>query len=277
MGHALGLGEVEQDRAAPDEGRAVVEQQRRARGQARDEPVPHHPAAGGEVEQPVARLDVAVQLVLLQVLQQRAAGAVHDALGHAGRARGIQDVERMVERQLREVDLAARAIGRDEIVQRARALRHAPTGRGRSRDVGHDDDALARDGSRCDDLAPPWRASRAPCRCSSSRRRRTAPCGSIWPKRSSTPCTPKSGEHDDQMAPMLAAASIADHRLRHVRQVAGDAVARPARPRRAAPAPGATPARRARRAIRRRWTLSSPQNTSASRVVAPRAAGSRRS
>ena len=33
--------------------------------------------------------------------------------------------------------------------------------------------------------------------------------GSIWPKRSSTPCTPKSGEHDDQIAPMLVAASIA--------------------------------------------------------------------
>ncbi len=33
--------------------------------------------------------------------------------------------------------------------------------------------------------------------------------GSIWPKRSSTPCTPKSGEHDDQMAPRDVAPSIA--------------------------------------------------------------------
>ena len=86
------------------EGRAVVEQQRRARGQARDQPVPHHPAAGGEIEQPVAGLDVAVEPMLLQMLEQRAAGAVHDAFRHAGRARGIQDVERMVEGQPREGD-----------------------------------------------------------------------------------------------------------------------------------------------------------------------------
>ena len=33
------------------------------------QPVPHHPAAGGEVEEPVARAHVAVQLVFLQVLQ----------------------------------------------------------------------------------------------------------------------------------------------------------------------------------------------------------------
>ena len=33
--------------------------------------------------------------------------------------------------------------------------------------------------------------------------------GSIWPKRSSTPCSPKSGEQDDQTAPIEAAASMA--------------------------------------------------------------------
>jgi hypothetical protein len=33
--------------------------------------------------------------------------------------------------------------------------------------------------------------------------------GSVWPKRSSTPCTPKSGEAEVKMAPMLAAASMA--------------------------------------------------------------------
>ena len=43
-------GEVEQDVAVGMERRAVIEQQRRARGQRRDQPVPHHPAAGGEVE-----------------------------------------------------------------------------------------------------------------------------------------------------------------------------------------------------------------------------------
>jgi hypothetical protein len=33
--------------------------------------------------------------------------------------------------------------------------------------------------------------------------------GEIWPKRSTTPCTPKSGEQLDQTAPRLAVASIA--------------------------------------------------------------------
>ena len=36
---------------------------------------------------------------------------------------------------------------------------------------------------------------------------------------------PKSGEHDDQIAPRLAAASMAIERLGHVRQVAADPVA----------------------------------------------------
>ena len=105
--HPLGVGELPQHAAAVDERRAVVQQQRRAGREARHEPVPHHPAAGREVEQAVAGLHVAVQQVLLQVLQQRAAGAVHDALRHAGRARRVQDVERMIERQPRVVDRPA--------------------------------------------------------------------------------------------------------------------------------------------------------------------------
>src|SRR6267378_8373967 len=58
MGCPLGIGVVEQDTALFDEGRAVVEQKRRAGSQSGGEPVPHHPAEGGEVEQAVARLDV---------------------------------------------------------------------------------------------------------------------------------------------------------------------------------------------------------------------------
>ena len=38
-----------------------------------------------------------MQLVLFQVLQQGAANAVHDALGFAGGAGGVEDVERVVE------------------------------------------------------------------------------------------------------------------------------------------------------------------------------------
>ena len=142
MGHALDLGVVEEDVAAADEGRAVVEQQRRAGGEARDKPVPHHPAAGSEVEQPVARLHVAVQLVLLQVLQQGAARAVHDALRHAGGAGGVHDVERMVERQPLEADILRAGVRREELRQR-----HAVLHRGEvaaAAGIRHDDDALER-------------------------------------------------------------------------------------------------------------------------------------
>ena len=38
-----------------------------------------------------------MQLLLDQMLDQAAAGTMHDALGHACSARGIQDVERMIE------------------------------------------------------------------------------------------------------------------------------------------------------------------------------------
>ena len=79
--------------------RSVVEHQRRLRGERRHQPVPHHPAAGGEVEDSIAAADVAVELMLFQVLDQRPAGAMHDALGDAGRARRKHDVERMVERE----------------------------------------------------------------------------------------------------------------------------------------------------------------------------------
>ncbi len=90
------------------------------RRRGRDQPVPHHPAAGGEVEQAVARLHVAMQPMLLQVLQQRAAGAVHDALRHAGRAGGIHDVERMVERA------AARTRSRRPRCGAMKSAQHAP-------------------------------------------------------------------------------------------------------------------------------------------------------
>ena len=54
---------------------------------------------------PVVATDVGVQADLLEVLQQRAADTVHDALGHARSARGVHNVERMVERQLLEAHL----------------------------------------------------------------------------------------------------------------------------------------------------------------------------
>ncbi len=45
--------------------------------------------------------------MLLQVLQQRTAGAMHDAFGHAGRAGGEQDEQRVLEGQALEGDVLA--------------------------------------------------------------------------------------------------------------------------------------------------------------------------
>ena len=51
----LALREAEQRAQVRVARRAIVEQQPRLRRQPRHEPVPHHPAAGGEVEESVAR------------------------------------------------------------------------------------------------------------------------------------------------------------------------------------------------------------------------------
>ncbi len=79
--------------------RPVVEHQRGAARQAAHQPVPHHPAAGGEVEEAIVPVQVRVQQVLLQVLEQRAAGAVDDALGRARGARRVEDVHGVIEGQ----------------------------------------------------------------------------------------------------------------------------------------------------------------------------------
>ena len=65
----------------------VVEHQGRFACEGGNEPVPHHPATRREVEHAVAGAKVRVQPVFLQVLEQRTARAVDDALGLAGRAR----------------------------------------------------------------------------------------------------------------------------------------------------------------------------------------------
>ena len=105
------VGQVKQPVAVGVEGRSVVEHQGGAGSQAGGQPVPHHPASRREVEDAVSGTDVALQAVLHQVLEQDPTGPVHDALGPTGRARGVQDVEGMVERKVREPD-GVRAVGR---------------------------------------------------------------------------------------------------------------------------------------------------------------------
>ena len=102
QGQALPLRQVPEDAGLGVEGRAVVEHQGAAGGQGADQPVPHHPTAGSEEEQPVVAAQVRMQQMLLGVLQQGAANAVNDALGPARGAGRIQDVERSVEVELLE-------------------------------------------------------------------------------------------------------------------------------------------------------------------------------
>ena len=88
-------------------GVAVVQDDRRPRRRHRRQPVPHHPAARREVQDPVAGTDVEVQLLLLGVGEQHPAAAVHDALGHPGGPGAEQHVPRVVERQRLELDHGA--------------------------------------------------------------------------------------------------------------------------------------------------------------------------
>ena len=53
-------------------------------------------------------MDVAVQLMFFDMLEQRSSRSVHDALGRAGRSRGIQNVQRVIEGKPLEVDRFAR-------------------------------------------------------------------------------------------------------------------------------------------------------------------------
>ena len=77
--------------------------------QARHEVVPHHPAGRREPEEAVARPEVVVQGQHLVVLDEDAAVAVHDRLGEPGGPGGVQDVERVVERDV--VDLEVGRLG----------------------------------------------------------------------------------------------------------------------------------------------------------------------
>ena len=82
---------------------AVVEHQSSAGVQPADQPVPHHPAAGGEVEQGVGVAHISVQVQLFGLLKQGAASPMDDALGLPGGAGGIENKKRMVEGQAHKV------------------------------------------------------------------------------------------------------------------------------------------------------------------------------
>ena len=112
--HAGRVGEVEEHVAVGVERRPVVEEQRRLGRQRRDQPVPHHPAAGREVEDAVAAPRCRSGADAPSgARDQRAAGTVNDALGDAGGAGRIEDVERVIERQLLESGLDVATVPRN--------------------------------------------------------------------------------------------------------------------------------------------------------------------
>ena len=121
--------------------RAVVERERRPARQRAHLPVPHHPAAGREIEDAFTALHVAVQGQLLDVLQKRPARAVHDALRGAGGAGRVHDVERVVEREAFEFNRGG-GLARGELVEGDGLLHRGEVGRGGG--VRHHHDAFDR-------------------------------------------------------------------------------------------------------------------------------------
>ncbi len=79
---------------------AIVDTDGRAQQQAANLRIPHDPAGGGEPQVAIVRLQVHMETLPLKTFQQRAPMAVHDGLGHSGRAGGIDHPQGMVERQL---------------------------------------------------------------------------------------------------------------------------------------------------------------------------------
>src|SRR6476661_2083224 len=77
--------------------RPLVEDDRDARGEGANEPVPHHPSRRRDEEELVAAAEVRMEPVLFHVLEERSSRAVHDALRLSGGPRGKEYERRMVE------------------------------------------------------------------------------------------------------------------------------------------------------------------------------------
>ena len=93
---------------ARERGAAVVGHHGRPGQQAAREEVPHHPAGRGVPEKHVPGPQVLVEREGLEMLQDDAAVTVHDRLGQAGGARGVQHPQRMIERHVGVVRLGQR-------------------------------------------------------------------------------------------------------------------------------------------------------------------------
>ena len=193
-------------------GVAVVDAAGGAVQQAAGLRVPHHPAGGAvpvvalaPAVGVVAAADVVVQRLERQRHQHGAAVAVHDRLGQAGGAAGVDDPQRVVEGQPERLEG-----GRRGVVSRD-GLRHVgPAATSASSAASPRPGCGARSG------AARWaarRAARPPRRRGRSRARRSctpsqaiSTLGSICRKRSSTALVPMSGAQMLQTPPMLTTA-----------------------------------------------------------------------
>ena len=69
------------------------------------QPVPHHPAAGGEIKDSVLPFQVGMEHQFFELVDQDAGHTLDHAFGQAGGARGIHDVKGMVGRDLDKIDV----------------------------------------------------------------------------------------------------------------------------------------------------------------------------
>jgi len=97
-------------------GASLVQHDGCPHSQGTDQPVPHHPAAGGKIDNGVIAFQVGMQHQFLQVLQENARRSLHHALGRSGGAGGIHDVERMIWRKLGEVEACRMVVSACEII-----------------------------------------------------------------------------------------------------------------------------------------------------------------
>ena len=198
--------------------RAVVEHHGGPHGQAGDQPVPHHPAAGGEVEDPILAAEIGVQHQLLQMLKQRPPRTVHHAFGESCRAGGVHDVDGVVEggsggRRYAVAEAAVPAFTTVPPFRRSAQSSHSTAPgmaemSGRSATYGTTT-TRSISGIRSRTSADPLERVNLLSGIAVAVGAEEHPRDESGRSGRATPLAPKSGEQDDQIAPRLVVASMA--------------------------------------------------------------------
>ncbi len=244
----------------------------------RRQPVPHHPAAGGEVEDPVAGLHVAVQRCSFRCCSSVPPAPWTMHFGTPGRARRVEDVERVVEGQRARTRARPARRGRGTRSQATRAAAAATSGVADRRGQGRPP-PCATDGSALEDLGDACRAigmrlAAVPVAVDGEEHRRLDLAEAVEhaAARRSPASTTTRSRRGSRRASMATTVSGRFGRSRRRGRRARTPCGAQRRRRRARPHACSSRVRAARR-----MTLSSPLNTIARRLVRRRgAAGSRR-